>query len=51
VCAARVERLDGGVRDGAAIPLQNYTPESDPRMFPYTVGETKTPTSQEAKRF
>jgi len=51
VCAATVERLDGSVDDGASAPRQNYTPQSDPKMFPYAVGETKTPTSQEAKRF
>jgi assimilatory nitrate reductase catalytic subunit len=51
VCAATVERLDAAPSNGAASARENYTPESDPRMFPYAVGETKTPASQEAKRF
>jgi len=57
VCAATVERLDvapgshGATGTGdAAGPRQNYTPESDPKMFPYAVGETKTPASREGKR-
>ncbi|MDP8923151.1 MAG: molybdopterin-dependent oxidoreductase [Chloroflexota bacterium] len=50
VCAARVERLDAAWANGTAA-RENYTPESNPKMFPYAVGETKTPASQEAKRY
>ncbi|MGE0543337.1 MAG: molybdopterin oxidoreductase family protein [Dehalococcoidia bacterium] len=42
-CAARLERIDAPVSpgmDGAAV---NFTPETAPKMFPYSVGETKTP--------
>jgi assimilatory nitrate reductase catalytic subunit len=48
-CAAAVERLGAGGSVAANGPRQNYTPESDPKMFPYTVGETKTPVAQEGK--
>jgi assimilatory nitrate reductase catalytic subunit len=51
VCAAAVERLDAAPASGAGAARENYTPASDPKMFPYAVGETKTPASQEAKRF
>jgi assimilatory nitrate reductase catalytic subunit len=42
VCAATIERLDAPVVQGGAATL-NFTPESDPAMFPYAVGETKQP--------
>ena len=35
----------------AGGPRQNYTPESDPKMFPYAVGETKAPVVQEGKTY
>jgi assimilatory nitrate reductase catalytic subunit len=42
VCAATIERLDAPVVQGGAATL-NFTPESDPAMFPYAMGETKQP--------
>jgi assimilatory nitrate reductase catalytic subunit len=49
-CAAAVERLDASPAERGAAARENFTPESAPKMFPYTVGETKTPATQEAKR-
>ena len=45
VCAAAVERLDAppGAAGSAGATI-NLTPADAPRMFPYTVGETKGPT-------
>jgi len=42
VCAAAIERLDAP-EAAAGAPKINFTPESMPAMFPYSVGETKTP--------
>jgi assimilatory nitrate reductase catalytic subunit len=39
-CAATVEKLDAEVQPGPG-PTVNFTPETAPQMFPYTVGETK----------
>jgi assimilatory nitrate reductase catalytic subunit len=50
VCAATVERLDTAAPAEPDVPRQNYTPESDPKMFPYAVGETKAPPSPDAKQ-
>ena len=50
-CAAAVERLDAALPERTSGPRENYTPESDPKMFPYTIGETKTPAAQEAKQY
>ncbi len=50
-CAAAIERLDAPLPVLAARPKVNYTPESQPKMFPYTAGETKDPASREAKRY
>jgi assimilatory nitrate reductase catalytic subunit len=50
-CAAAVERLDAPGPADAGAARANYTAKSDPKMFPYTIGETKTPASQEAKRY
>jgi assimilatory nitrate reductase catalytic subunit len=56
-CAATVEKLAaplpavtevGPSRLGATA---NLTPEHDPKMLPYTIGETKTPSSQEGKQY
>jgi assimilatory nitrate reductase catalytic subunit len=41
VSAATVERLDQPVPASVAGPVAQFTAESAPRMFPYTVGETK----------
>ena len=48
-CAAAVERLDAGGSVSTNGPRQNYTPESDPKMFPYAVDETKAPVAQAGK--
>lgn len=39
-CAAAIEKLAAAVVPGGA-PRVNMTPQSDPKMFPYAVGETK----------
>jgi assimilatory nitrate reductase catalytic subunit len=51
VCAAALERLDAPrpLADGGA--RENFTPENAPKMFPYTVGETKAPPERAGKRF
>ncbi len=50
VCAATVEKLTTPIPrvspDGVTI---NFTPESAPKMFPYTVGETKEQPSKDVK--
>ena len=51
-CAAAIEPLgaaDGARVDGAA--KANFTPENAPKMFPYALGESRSPQEQEAKRF
>ena len=52
VCAATVERLTAPTvspeADGAT---ENFTPENAPKMFPYTIGETKDQPSKDAKTF
>jgi assimilatory nitrate reductase catalytic subunit len=40
-CAATIERIDAPPEPTAEGPSVNLTPESAPKMFPYTVGETK----------
>ena len=51
-CAARVEKLSS-----PEIPLTgtgftlNHTPEDAPKMFPYTVGETKGKAEKNAKAY
>ena len=42
VCAATIERADTPPPDGKP-PIENLTAETAPKMFPYTVGEMKTP--------
>ncbi len=51
VSAAAVERLDQPERALGEGPRENYTAANAPKMFPYTVGETKAPREAEAKRF
>lgn len=55
VCAAIVEKLTTPV-----VPLvssrtdggtENFTPENAPKMFPYTIGETKDQPAKDAKAF
>ncbi len=51
-CAATVEKLNAPVvspgPDGA---IENFTPENAPKMFPYTIGETKDQPAKDAKAF
>jgi assimilatory nitrate reductase catalytic subunit len=47
VCAAAIERLATPPGDGVA--RNNFTPETTPKMFPYSVGETKAPPEKEGK--
>ena len=52
VCAATVERLNAPTvspeKDGVT---ENFTPENAPKMFPYTIGETKDQPTKDAKTF
>ncbi|GAC1650638.1 MAG: assimilatory nitrate reductase catalytic subunit [Ktedonobacteraceae bacterium] len=51
-CAAIVEKIStSATLAGLEGVTTNFTPESTPKMFPYTVGETKEPSAKEAKRF
>ena len=46
VCAAAVERLDAaGGSVWRTARARTTPPQTDPKMFPYAVGETKTPAS------
>jgi assimilatory nitrate reductase catalytic subunit len=51
VCAARLERVDAPPPPTVNGARENFTPATAPKMFPYAVGETKTPATQEGKRF
>jgi assimilatory nitrate reductase catalytic subunit len=46
VCAALLEKLDAPSGPPAGGALENFRPETAPKMFPYTVGETKAPAEQ-----
>lgn len=52
VCAATVEKLSVPVvsptMDGVTT---NFTPSNAPKMFPYTIGETKQPPEKDAKAY
>ena len=52
VCAATVEKLTAPmvshITDGVT---ENFTPENAPKMFPYTIGETKDRPTKDAKTF
>jgi len=50
VCAATVERIDSPLPSLQQHATENLTPDNSPRMFPYTVGETKGPAEQEGKQ-
>jgi assimilatory nitrate reductase catalytic subunit len=50
-CAAAIERLDAVVPDEPGHARINFTPESTPKMFPYTIGESRSKVEQEAKRY
>jgi assimilatory nitrate reductase catalytic subunit len=47
-CAATVEPLNTPIPTTTRGPKENLTPENAPKMFPYTVGETKSPAEQDA---
>ncbi len=51
VSAATIERLDQPERELGEGPVENFTAENAPKMFPYAVGETKGRAEVEAKRF
>ncbi|TMB82130.1 MAG: nitrite reductase [Chloroflexi bacterium] len=51
-CAATVEKLSApAAPSGPGDVTINFTPENAPKMFPYTVGETKERPAKEAKTF
>ncbi|HJT59583.1 MAG TPA: molybdopterin oxidoreductase family protein [Ktedonobacteraceae bacterium] len=51
-CAAAVEKLSvPAVSPGADGAIENFTPENAPKMFPYTIGETKDQPAKDAKAF
>ncbi|HZU70630.1 MAG TPA: molybdopterin oxidoreductase family protein [Ktedonobacteraceae bacterium] len=51
-CAATVEKLNApAVSPGTDGVIENFTPENAPKMFPYTVGETKDQPAKDAKTF
>jgi assimilatory nitrate reductase catalytic subunit len=50
VCAATVERLDAPPAPDGGLPTVNYSPRTEPRMFPYPAGEDRTGPEQEAQR-
>jgi assimilatory nitrate reductase catalytic subunit len=49
VAAATVERLDHIQASDDAGPLENFTADNTPRMFPYAIGETKSHSGTEAR--
>ncbi len=51
VCAARVEKIAAPPVPGLDGARENFTPENAPKMFPYAVGETKTPATKEGKAY
>jgi assimilatory nitrate reductase catalytic subunit len=51
VSAANIERVDQPQQADRRLPIEHFTPENAPRMFPYTVGETKDQAKREAKHF
>ncbi len=51
VCAATVEKLTTPVLSAAGEGTENFTSENAPKMFPYTVGETKQPAAKDAKAY
>ncbi|MFP5501386.1 MAG: molybdopterin dinucleotide binding domain-containing protein, partial [Candidatus Sericytochromatia bacterium] len=48
-CAAAIERIDAVPPANPAPPKINLTAESDPKMFPYVLGESKTLEEKEGK--
>ena len=51
-CAATVEKLTAPMASSRMEEgTENFTPENAPKMFPYTIGETKDQPSKQAKTF
>jgi assimilatory nitrate reductase catalytic subunit len=50
-CAAAIDRADAPVGTDGGGAQVNFTPESNPKMFPYAVGETKGPSEKGGKRY
>lgn len=48
VCAATVEKVDAPIPPPQAAHV-NFTPANAPKMFPYTIGESRTPAEEEGK--
>jgi assimilatory nitrate reductase catalytic subunit len=46
-CAAALERIDAPRQPDGQGPRVNLTPANAPKMFPYTIGETKAPPEKE----
>jgi assimilatory nitrate reductase catalytic subunit len=51
VCAATLEPIDSPLLPDGQRATENLTPANSPRMFPYTVGETKLPAEAHGKKF
>jgi assimilatory nitrate reductase catalytic subunit len=51
VSAATIERIDQPERADGRLPVEHFTADNAPRMFPYAIGETKDQVSREAKHF
>lgn len=51
VCAARLERVDSPMAELPQQATENFTAANAPRMFPYTVGETKASPEKSGKDF
>ncbi|MCC6173902.1 MAG: molybdopterin oxidoreductase family protein [Chloroflexi bacterium] len=50
VCAATIEPANAAPQPESGSARENYTPASDPKMFPYAVGETKAPASEQGSQ-
>jgi assimilatory nitrate reductase catalytic subunit len=51
VSAATLERIDSPLPAAEQHATENLTPANAPKMFPYTVGETKGPAETHGKKF
>lgn len=52
VCAATIEKLTAPAAPSATEGgTENFTPETMPKMFPYTIGETKDQPAKNAKAY
>jgi assimilatory nitrate reductase catalytic subunit len=50
VSAATLERTDAPSKPGKGAAKRNFTPETAPKMFPYDIGETKSPEVEAGKQ-